>query len=173
MKNYRFLSKCNPSFLLITKMEGKISLMKIAIASDHAGLPLKTSVITHLNDHKITVTDFGTHDTNRTDYPLYAEKVVQAILSNKVERGILICGTGVGMSITANKFHGIRAVVCSEPYSAVLSRRHNNTNVLCLGGRVVGEDLANMIVDQWLAAEYEGGRHQKRLDMIQHFEDQY
>lgn len=147
--------------------------MKIAIASDHAGFPLKTSVIAHLNDQKISVTDFGTHDTNRTDYPLFAEKVVQALLSNEVERGILICGTGVGMNITANKFHGIRAVVCSEPYSAVLSRQHNNTNVLCMGCRVVGEGLAKMIVDQWLAAEYEGGRHQQRLDMIQRFEDQY
>ena len=147
--------------------------MKIAIASDHAGLPLKISVIKHLQEQKITVADFGTHDTNRTDYPLFAEKAVTAVLSGQAERGILICGTGVGMSITANKFHGIRAVVCSEPYSAMLSRQHNNTNVLCMGSRVIGDELANMIVDQWLAAEYEGGRHQKRLDMIQHFEDQY
>jgi len=147
--------------------------MKIAIASDHAGLALKTTLIKHLKARRVPVTDFGTQDTQRTDYPLYAEKVVKAVLSNKAERGILICGTGVGMSITANKFHGIRAAVCSEPYSAVLSRQHNNSNVLCMGGRVVGEGLANLIVDQWLAAEYEGGRHQKRLDIIKSFEDQY
>ena len=147
--------------------------MKIAIGSDHAGFTLKASLIKHLKAHRITVTDFGTHDTHRTDYPLYAEKVVRAILSSKVERGILICGTGVGMSITANKFHGIRAVVCSDSYSAIMSRKHINANVLCMGGRVVGEGLANLIVDQWLAADYEGGRHQKRLDIIQHFEDEY
>jgi len=147
--------------------------MKIAIGSDHAGLTLKLSLIKHLKSKKISVNDFGTYDDQRTHYPLFAEKVAKAVIEGKAERGILICGTGVGMSITANKFHGIRAVVCSEPYSAILSRQHNNTNVLCLGGRVVGDGLANLIVDQWLAAEYDGSRHQKRLDMIKRIEDQY
>jgi ribose 5-phosphate isomerase B len=99
--------------------------------------------------------------------------VAQKITSGEYEKGILICGSGVGMSITANKIHGIRAVVCSEPYSAVLSRKHNNSNILCMGSRVVGEELAEMIVREWLAAEYEGGRHQNRLDMINELEEKY
>ncbi|MDO9545887.1 MAG: ribose 5-phosphate isomerase B [Pelolinea sp.] len=147
--------------------------MKIAIGSDHVGLTLKKKVMQHLEKCGVAVIDYGTHDTTRTDYPLYAEKVAKGILSNEAERGILICGTGVGMSISANKFHGIRAVVCSEPYSAIMSRRHNDANVLCMGGYVVGVELANLIVDQWLVSEYEGGRHQNRLDLIKQFENGY
>jgi len=146
--------------------------MKIAIGSDHAGLPLKKSVIEHLEQCEVTVIDCGTYDLNRTDYPLFAEKVVKVIRSDEVESGILICGSGVGMAVSANKFNGIRAVVCSEAYSAVMARQHNNANVLCMGRHVVGQGLANLIVDQWLKSEYEGGRHQKRLDLIKRFEDE-
>jgi ribose 5-phosphate isomerase B len=104
--------------------------------------------------------------TERTDYPALCQRCRQAIINGEVESGILICGTGVGISITANKYPGIRAVVCSEPYSAQLSRQHNNTNVLAFGARVIGLELAKMIVDAWLAAEFEGGRHQDRVEAI-------
>ena len=147
--------------------------MKIAIGNDHAGVDLKNKIINHLTALGHQVANFGTDTAERTDYPLYAEKVAQAVLSEKAARGILICGSGVGMCISANKFHGIRAVVCSEPYSAVMSRRHNNSNVLCLGARVVGDELAFMIIDDWLASDFEGGRHQQRLDIIKRFEDAY
>ena len=147
--------------------------MKIAIGNDHAGVDLKNKIINHLTALGHQVANFGTDTAERTDYPLYAEKVVQAVLSEKAVRGILICGSGVGMCISANKFHGIRAVVCSEPYSAVMSRRHNNSNVLCLGARVVGDELAFMIIDDWLASDFEGGQHQQRLDIIKRFEDAY
>lgn len=119
------------------------------------------------------VEDCGTHSRTRTDYPLFANKVAQKIIAGEFEKGMLICGSGIGMSISANKVHGIRAVVCSEPYSAVLSRKHNNTNVLCMGSRVVGEELAEMILKDWLAAEHEGGYHQKRLDMIKELEEKH
>jgi ribose 5-phosphate isomerase B len=112
------------------------------------------------------VLDKGTWSPERTDYPRYASAVAQAILTGEAEGGILICGTGVGISITANKYPGIRAVVCSEPYSAQLSRQHNNTNVLAFGARVIGLELAKMIVDAWLGSDYEGGRHQTRIDAI-------
>jgi len=140
--------------------------MKIAIGNDHAAYALKLEIREHLMREGVTVVDFGTDDQKSTDYPIYAKRVCYAVISGQCERGILICGTGVGMSMTANKFHGIRAVVCSEPCSAVLSRQHNNANVLCFGARIVGPELAKMIVDLWLAAEFEGGRHQKRIDMI-------
>ncbi len=146
---------------------------RIVIGSDHVGYPLKEYLKKLLKDMGWEVEDCGTNSRTRTDYPIYANKVAQKIISGECEKGILICGSGVGMSITANKIHGIRAVVCSEPYSAVLSRKHNNTNVLCMGSRVVGEELAEMILKDWLAAEYEDGRHQKRLDMIKELEEKY
>lgn len=145
--------------------------MKIAIGSDHIAYQFKLEIIEHLKANGSEVVDFGAYSEDRTHYPIYAMKVCRAVLSGECDRGMLFCGTGVGMSLTANKFRKIRAVVCSEPYSAALSRQHNNTNVLCLGARVVGIELAKMIVDQWLAANYEGGRHQTRLDMIAALED--
>jgi len=114
--------------------------------------------------------DFGTYTEESTDYPRIAEKVCKAILSGSFDRGILICGTGVGMSIAANKFNGIRAVVCSEPYSAIMARRHNNANVLCMGARVVAGGLATLICEGWLNAAFEGDRHQRRLDIITRIE---
>ncbi len=144
--------------------------MKISIGCDHVAVDLKLYVIELLKRKNIEVIDVGTYDNTRTDYPLYAKQVARNIQNNITEKGILICGTGVGMSISANKFKGIRAIVCSEPYSARASVEHNNTNVLCFGSRVVGFELALDIVNAWLEASYQGERHQKRLNMIQEFE---
>ena len=144
--------------------------MKIAIGCDHVGYELKNKVIEHLNEKGYEIEDFGTDSTERTDYPIYGEAVAHAVADNKCDKGILICGTGVGISLAANKVKGIRAVVCSEPYSALLSRQHNDTNILAFGARVVGLDLALMIVDVWLSGEYEGGRHAKRVEMIKEIE---
>ena len=144
--------------------------MKIAIASDHAGFLLKEQIKNYLDSRLIEYEDFGTHNEESTDYPRYAELVAKAIQSHGFNLGILVCGTGVGMSIAANKFHGIRAAVCSEPFSAILSRRHNNSNVLCIGSRVVGSGLAMLITEGWLNAAYEGGRHERRVGMITRME---
>jgi ribose 5-phosphate isomerase B len=143
---------------------------RIAIGSDHIGHPLKEEIKTYLGELGYAYHDFGTHSAERTDYPLFAREVTSAISSKQADLGILICGTGVGMSIAANKVRGIRAVVCSEPYSAMLSRQHNNTNVLTFGSRVVGTELARMIVRAWLEAEFEGGRHAARLELISQIE---
>ena len=140
--------------------------MKIGIGCDHVGYELKGKVTEHLRELGYEVVDFGTNSSERTDYPIYGEAVARAVASGACEKGILICGPGVGISLAANKVHGIRAVVCSEPYSALLSRRHNDTNILAFGARVVGADLALMIVDAWLSGVYEGGRHAKRVQMI-------
>ena len=146
--------------------------MKIAIGSDHVGIELKPILIDYLKELGHEVEDFGPYSTERTDYPIYGKKVAQEVASGNFEKGILICGTGVGISITANKVRGIRAVVCSEPYSAKLSREHNNTNIVAFGSRVVGSELAKMIVKEWLDAEYEGGRHAKRVEMIAEIENE-
>lgn len=144
--------------------------MKLAIGADHAGLPLKTALIPYLDSRMIPYEDFGTDSPDTVDYPRIAEKVCKAILSGQFDRGILICGTGIGMSITANKFPGIRAAAVSEPFSAILARRHNNANVLCMGSRVVGVGLATLITEGWLNASFEGGRHQRRVDIISRVE---
>ena len=146
--------------------------MKIAIGGDHVGLILKPTIVEYLEELGHEVTDFGAESSERTDYPLYAKKVSEEVVSENYDRGILICGTGIGISITANKIRGIRAAAVSEPYSAKLSREHNNTNILAFGSRVVGSELAKMIVKEWLDAEYEGGRHQKRVDMISDIESE-
>lgn len=145
-------------------------MKKIALGCDHVGFILKEGILSHLHARGIEVVDKGAWSAERTDYPHYAKAVAQAIIAGEVEGGILICGTGVGIAITANKFPGIRAVVCSEPYSAQLSRQHNKTNVLAFGSRVVGLELAKMIVDAWLDAEFEGGRHQTRIEAIAEIE---
>ncbi|MCE1253665.1 MAG: ribose 5-phosphate isomerase B [Anaerolineae bacterium] len=147
-------------------------MLKIAFGSDHIGFGLKKEIMAYLTQKGYTCFDFGAHDENRTSYPIHARATCQAVVSGEYDLGILICGTGVGMSISANKIHGIRAVVCSEPYSAALSRQHNNTNVLAMGARVVGVELAKMIVDNWLAAQFEGGRHQERVEMITALENE-
>lgn len=140
--------------------------MKIAIGSDHIGYELKPTIIEYVKKMGHEVTDFGTNSTKRTDYPIYGKKVAEEVAKGNFDRGILICGTGVGITIAANKVNGIRAVVCSEPYSAELSRKHNNTNILGFGSRVIGSELAKMIVKVWLDAEFEGGRHLRRVDEI-------
>ena len=152
-------------------MDNAVNVKKhIAIGSDHVGYPLKEEIKKYLDELGYTYQDFGAHSTERTDYPLFAKDVTSAVSLNQAALGILICGTGVGMSIAANKVKGIRAVVCSEPYSAMLSRQHNNTNILALGSRVIGPELARMIVKAWLEAEYEGGRHAARVEMISQIE---
>ena len=142
----------------------------IALGSDHVGFELKEPIKAYLEARGIEIRDFGSFSSQRTDYPVYARLVARAVASGECDRGLLFCGTGVGISIAANKVRGIRAVVCSEPYSAKLSRQHNDTNVLCLGSRVVGLELAKMIVDEWLAADFEGGRHANRVRMIAEIE---
>lgn len=145
--------------------------MKIAIGSDHIGFELKPQIINFLKELGHEVMDFGPFSNNRTDYPTYGKKVAEEVASGNFDRGVLICGTGVGISIAANKVKGIRAVVCSEPYSAKLSKEHNNTNILAFGSRVVGSELAKMIVEEWLLAKFEGGRHERRVEMIQDIEN--
>lgn len=138
----------------------------IAIACDHAALDMKKDIIAMLDELGLEYKDFGTNEAVSVDYPIYAARASRAVASGKCDRGILICGTGIGMSLVANKVPGIRCVVCSEPYSAQLSRLHNNTNMLAFGARVVGTGLARMITKVWLETEFEGGRHQRRVDMI-------
>ncbi|EMF1713958.1 ribose 5-phosphate isomerase B [Listeria monocytogenes] len=146
--------------------------MKIAIGNDHVGIELKPVIVAYLQDLGHEVDDFGAFSNERTDYPEYGKKVAESVAAGKSDLGILICGSGVGISIAANKVNGIRAVVCSEPYSAKLSREHNNTNILAFGSRVVGAELAKMIVQNWLDAEFEGGRHAERVEMIARIEDE-
>lgn len=140
--------------------------MRIAIGSDHVGLELKLTIIDYLKELGYDVQDFGAYSSEKTDYPVYGVKVAEEVVKGNFDCGIIMCGTGVGISIAANKVKGIRAVVCSEPYSAKLSKEHNDTNILAFGSRVVGAELAKMIVREWLSAEFEGGRHQKRVDML-------
>ena len=142
-------------------------MKKILIGSDHGGFNLKQQVMKHLEERGLEYKDYGTYDTNSCHYPVYAKAVAKAITSGECERGILICGTGIGISIAANKVKGIRASLCSDTYSARLTRNHNNSNVLCMGERVLGVGLALDIVDAWLDAEFEGGRHQTRIDMLE------
>jgi len=134
------------------------------------GFRLKEAVKNFLINKGFDVEDVGVHSEESADYPLYAEKVARHIQEGKAERGILICGTGIGMSISANKFRGIRASLCTNEYMARMSIRHNNANVLCLGSRVVGEDLALSIVSAWFEEKFEGGRHLKRLTIIEEWE---
>ena len=140
--------------------------MKIAIGCDQAGVLLKNELIKHLEGKQIQMINKGCDSLEVTNYPIYAKAVAEAVVKKEVDLGILICGSGIGISIAANKVNGIRAVVCSEPYSAKLSREHNDSNILALGARVVGFELAKMIVDEWLNASFMGGIHQERIDMI-------
>lgn len=140
--------------------------MKIAIGSDHAGVDLKQVLVEYLNTLGHEVKDYGTNSKESTDYPIHAGRVAKAVVNKEADYGILICGTGVGMSITANKFKGIRAAAVSEVFSAIASKQHNNSNILCLGARVIGVDVAKLITNSWLNASFEGGRHQKRVDLI-------
>jgi len=141
-------------------------MQKIIIASDHGGYNLKKQIYDHLSKEGFDIEDYGCFNTESCDYPVYAKKVAKEVSENNNLKGILVCGTGIGMSIAANKFKGIRASLCSDTFSARMTRMHNDSNILCLGERVIGTGLALDIVNIWLNTEFEGGRHQKRIDMI-------
>lgn len=145
--------------------------MKIAIGNDHTAVELKDIIKEFVVNEGYEVIDFGVNSTDSCDYPVYGEKVGRAVASKEADLGIVICGTGVGISLAANKVKGVRACVCSEPYSAKLSRMHNDSNVLAFGARVVGSEMAKMITKEWLDAEFEGGRHQRRVDLIMNIEN--
>ena len=147
--------------------------MKIAFGSDHAGYELKDRLMAYVKERGFDAENLGGFKPEAIDYPLAGRQVAEAVAAGKYDLGVLICGTGVGISIAANKVPGIRAVVCSEPYSAVMSRRHNNSNILAMGARVVGDELALMILEQWLDAEFEGGRHARRVGLIGDIETEY
>lgn len=140
--------------------------MKIAIACDHSALELKEIVKNLLVGRGIDCEDFGTYTTDSCHYPVFGARAAQAVADGKCDLGIVICGTGIGMSMVANKIKGVRCALCSDTYSAKMTRVHNNSNVLALGARVIGVELAKEIVNSWLDAEFEGGRHQVRIDMI-------
>lgn len=144
--------------------------MKIAIGSDHAGFKLKETVKEFLKTSGIEVIDFGTHSEESADYPDFAFPVAEAVAKKEFDFGILICGTGIGMSITANKVAGIRAALCNDLFTANCSKEHNDANVLCMGGRIVGEGLAKAIVQTWLEKKFQGGRHERRVKKIEEYE---
>ena len=145
--------------------------MKIAIGNDHGGYELKSAIVKHLQEKGIEVTDVGTDSATPGDYPDYASQVCQQVVKTEADYGILVCGTGIGMSIAANKVDGIRAALVGDVFSAQATREHNNTNVLCLGQRVLGEGLALLIVDTWLSTEYSNDeRHARRIEKVQQLE---
>ena len=141
--------------------------LKVAVGSDHGGFRYKEQIIEYLKSRNIPYFDVGTHTPEACDYPIIARKVAELVISGQANRGILVCGTGIGMSIAANKVKGIRAALCGDTYSARVSRAHNNSNILCLGERVIGEHLSLDIVDIWLKTGFEGGRHKRRVDLIE------
>lgn len=144
--------------------------MKIAVGNDHTAIEMKNEIKKFLEEKGYEVINLGTDSTESCDYPVYGEKVAMAVTSGKADLGIAICGTGVGISLACNKVNGIRCCVCSEPYTARLSRTHNDSNVLAFGARVVGTEMAKMITEEWLNASYEGGRHQRRVDQVMDIE---
>lgn len=147
--------------------------MKVAVGCDHGGFVLKDSVIATLGELGAEVVDFGTYDAEHSvDYPIYGLKVANAVASGECQLGVIMCGTGIGISIVANKVRGIRAANVTTPFMAEMTKRHNNANVLALGGRVVTPQQAAELVRTWYLADYEGGRHQRRLDMIKDIEDE-
>ena len=145
--------------------------MKIGIGNDHSALELKREVVEHLKAQGHEVVDYGTYTSESCNYPEYGEKVARAIVAGEVERGVLICGTGVGISLAANKVKGIRAAVCSEPVTARLVKQHNNVHIIAFGARIIGVETAKAIVDAYLDAEFQGGRHQTRIDMVMDIEN--
>ena len=146
--------------------------MKLAIGNDHSALAIKAEVVEHLKERgDVELVDVGTNSPESFDYAISGYRVARLVADGEVDGGILICGTGVGISLAANKMDGVRACVCSEPYSAELSKRHNNANVICFGARVVGPEVAKQIVDAWMDAEFEGGRHARRVAQIMEIQD--
>ncbi|QRN85002.1 ribose 5-phosphate isomerase B [Clostridia bacterium] len=147
--------------------------MKIAIASDHGGYELKQTVVSYLKEKGFDYTDFGTNSEASVDYPEYGRKVGQEVAAGNFDRGIVICGTGIGIGIAANKVPGIRCALCHDVFSAKATRNHNDSNMLSMGGRVIGPGLALEIVETWLNANFDGGRHQRRIDAICDIEKEY
>lgn len=147
--------------------------MKIAVGSDHGGFLLKGEIIKHLEKKNIDFIDFGCFTTESVDYPDIGQAVGEAVARGEYDKGIICCGTGIGISISANKVPGIRAALCGDCFSAKASREHNDANVLALGERVTGVELAKMIVDIWLSSEFQGGRHGRRVEKIAKIEKQY
>lgn len=147
--------------------------MEIALGSDHGGYKLKNEIISFLKENGYEIKDFGTYSTESCDYPDFAEKVAEAVVSKEFDFGILVCGTGIGISISANKIPGVRAALCSDTFSAHATREHNDANILALGERVVGPGLAIDIVKTFLTSEFQGERHQKRIDKISLIEKKY
>ena len=150
--------------------------MRIGFGCDHAAIDLKNELITYIEEKGYECVDYGTsYDEDgeiiKCDYPAKGEEVGRAVVSKEVDYGVLICGTGIGISVSANKVPGVIAAVCSEPYSARLTKQHNNANIIAFGARVVGTELAKMILDEFFGAEFEGGRHQRRVDMIREIEN--
>ena len=143
----------------------------IAIGSDHGGFALKQEIMKHLEERKLEYIDFGTYSSDSCDYPQYGAAVGRAVASGSCERGILICGTGIGISISANKIHGVRAALSGDCFSAEMTRRHNDANIVALGARVVGPGLALKIVDTFLDTEFEGGRHARRIEQMMALEE--
>ena len=147
--------------------------MKIGIGSDHGGFALKEELKAFMEEKGLEIVDFGTNNTESVDYPDYGEAVAKAVANNEVDRGVVICGTGIGISLAANKVKGIRCALCGDVYSAKMSRAHNNANMIALGGRVVGVDLAKEILDAYLNSEFQAGRHERRVDKISEIEDRF
>lgn len=144
---------------------------KFVIASDHGGLALKEAICAYLKEQGVEISDLGTMTDDSVDYPDYGVKVARAVSTGEADKGILICGTGIGMSIVANKFPGIRAALITDDFTARMSKEHNNANIIVMGGRILSSDQARKMVQIWLETAYEGGRHQKRLDKIANLED--
>ncbi len=146
--------------------------MIIAIGNDHAGVALKNAIIEHLEAKGHTMIDLGIKEGEKIDYPLMGQKVANTVVGKEADLGIAICGTGIGISIAANKVNGAIAACCSEPFSAKMARQHNNANILCFGARVVGEEVAKMMVDEWLENSFLGDRHLRRVNLFKEIEDQ-
>ncbi|EFI42035.1 ribose 5-phosphate isomerase B [Peptoniphilus sp. oral taxon 386] len=146
--------------------------MRVGFGSDHAGFFLKEILKKHLEEKGFECVDYGTYSEDRVDYPDYGKLVGEKVASGEVDKGVLICGTGIGISISANKVKGVRAAVCSEPYSAKMTVRHNDANIIAMGARVVGEDVAKMIVDTFFSEEFEGGRHLDRVNKMMKIEEE-
>lgn len=144
--------------------------MKVGIANDHSAVEMKNMVVDYLVEKGFEVVNYGTDSHESCHYPMYGEILGKAVASGEVDRGIAICGTGLGISLAANKVKGVRAALCSEPYTAKMSREHNNANILAFGARVIGIEMAKMIIDEWFASEFLGGRHAERVNMIMEIE---
>ena len=144
--------------------------MKLAIGNDHAAVDMKNEIMEYIQSKGIEVVNVGTDTSERFDYPVAAYRAAKLVASGEVDGGVLICGTGVGIGLAANKFKGIRCCICSDPYTARLSKQHNNANMIAFGARVIGPETAKMIVDEWVNAKFEGGRHAERVGLIMEIE---